>query len=86
LGSKSGGTPNLGSLNAGAIATYCQAALSSAKNLTPSAKSALKSYCTSLSHDSPAQIKAAEKTLCNQILKSIPAADRSFASAECSKL
>jgi hypothetical protein len=74
------------SLGTGQISTYCQAALAAAKTLTPSEKSALKTYCASLAHDNPAQLKAAEKTLCNQILQGIPAADRAFAKAECAKL
>jgi hypothetical protein len=82
----SGGSPSLGSLGAGQIATYCQAALTAAKNLTSSEKSELKAYCSSLAHDNPAQIKAAEKTLCKQLLKGITVADRAFASAECAKL
>ena len=76
---------NLGSLGT-AIAAYCQTALSAATNLSSTQKSQFKSFCSSLKNDNPTQLKAAEKTLCQEVLKSVPAAYRSIAKAECSKL
>jgi hypothetical protein len=61
--------------------------LANAKTLTSTERSQFQNYCASLKNDNPAQIKAAEKTLCTEIVKdSVPAADQSAAGAECSKL
>jgi hypothetical protein len=71
-----------------AIAAYCQNALAAAKTkLTASEKSQFTAYCASLANDSPAQIKAAEKKLCSEIvIDTVPAADRALASSVCAKL
>ena len=71
-----------------AVAAYCQSALAEAKSkLTASELSQFSSYCASLTNDSPTQIKAAEKKLCSEIvIDTVPAADRSLASAVCAKL
>lgn len=78
--------PNLGALSGKTIATYCQSALSAASKLSSAQKAQFKTYCAALAHDNPTQLKAAEKTLCLDILSSVPAAYRSIAKAECSKL
>ena len=80
-------TPPLGSGSA-AVAAYCKGALAAAKTrLTASEKTQFEGYCASLAHDNPAQIKAAEKTLCNEIVKdTVPAADRAIESTVCAKL
>jgi hypothetical protein len=77
---------NLGALNTAAVAAYCNTALSAATTLSSSDKAKFRAYCAALGHDNPTQLKAAEKTLCLQILGSVPAAYRSIAKAECSKL
>ncbi len=77
---------NLGALNTGAVAAYCNTALSAATNLSSGEKAKFRSYCAALTHDNPTQLKAAEKALCLQILNSVPAAYRSIARLECSKL
>jgi hypothetical protein len=71
-----------------AIAAYCQNALAAAgSKLTASEKSQYSAYCASLTNDRPAQIKAAEKKLCSEIvIDTVPAADRTIASAVCAKL
>jgi hypothetical protein len=79
-------TGNVGAVSSGAIAAECQTALAAATTLNSAEKSQFKSYCTSLGHDNPTQLKAAEKTLCKEIIKSVPTAYRSIAQAECSKL
>ena len=77
---------NLGALGTGAVAAYCNTALSAATNLNSGEKAKFRSYCAALAHDNPTQLKAAEKSLCLQILNAVPAAYRSIARAECSKL
>jgi hypothetical protein len=55
--------------------------------LTAAEKSQLKGYCASLSHANPSQLKSAEKTLCNDIIKdTVPAAEQALAKTECAKL
>jgi hypothetical protein len=80
-------TPSLGGAGA-AVAAYCSSALAAAKTrLSASETSQFESYCSSLANDSPTQIKAAEKTLCTEIIKdTVPAADRASVSAVCAKL
>ena len=80
-------TPPLGSGSA-AVAAYCKGALAAAKTrLTAGEKTQFEGYCASLAHDNPEQIKAAEKTLCNEIVKdTVPAADRAIESTVCAKL
>jgi hypothetical protein len=77
---------NLGALNTGAISAYCKTALSAATGLSATEKTQFNSYCAALSHDNPTQLRTAEKTLCEDILSSVPAAYRSIAKAECTKL
>ena len=77
----------LGALGAAAISGYCEQALAASKtHLSASQRSQFQSVCASLAHDNPAQIKAAAKTLCQQITKVVPAAEQAQASAECAKL
>jgi hypothetical protein len=75
-------------LGSAAIATYCETALAAAKtHLSSTELSQFEGYCASLAHDSPSQIKAAEKTLCTQIVKdTVPAADKALGTAECANL
>jgi hypothetical protein len=82
-----GPIPSPGSAGA-VVAAYCKSALAAAKTrISASERSQFEAYCASLTHDSPAQIKAAEKTLCNEIIKdSVPVADRTIASTVCAKL
>ena len=76
-----------GALGAAAISGYCEQALAASKtHLSASQRSQFQSVCASLAHDNPAQIKAAAKTLCQQITKVVPAAEQAQASAECAKL
>jgi hypothetical protein len=85
--SSSSSTPGAG-LGSGAIAAYCTAALNGAKNLSATEKSQFQSYCSSLANDNPSQIKAAEKTLCTEIVKDeAPSGEaQGIINAECSKL
>jgi hypothetical protein len=47
----------------------------------------LAGYCSALSKDNAAQLKAAEKMLCAAVIKdTVPAAERAAASSECAKL
>jgi hypothetical protein len=70
------------------VAAYCKSALAAAEtHLTASQAAQFKSYCASFAHDNPAQIKASEKSLCNEIIKdTVPAADRTLAGSVCAKL
>jgi hypothetical protein len=79
---------NGGSLGSGAaVAVYCQSLLGTAKGLSSTEKSQFKSYCASLAHDNPTQIKGAEKTLCDDVIKdTVPASEQSLAKSECAKL
>jgi len=78
---------NLGSLGTGAVAAYCQSALGAAKGLSSTERSQFTSYCASLAHDTPAQLKSAERTLCDDIIKdTVPASEQSLAKTECAKL
>jgi hypothetical protein len=79
---------NAGSLGSGAaVAVYCQSLLGAAKGLSSTEKSQYKSYCASLAHDTPTQLKGAEKTLCDAVVKdTLPASEQSLAKAECAKL
>jgi len=85
---KTTSTPSgLGALGAAAISGYCESALAAAKtHLSASQRSQFQSVCASLAHDNPAQIKAAAKTLCQQITSVVPAAEQAQAAAECAKL
>lgn len=69
-----------------AIAADCERALAIATSVTAAEKSQLKAYCAAFVHDTPAQIKATEKTLCGEITKFVPAADRALAETECKNL
>lgn len=82
-----GAIPPAGSAGA-AVAAYCKSALAAAEtHLTASQAAQFKSYCASFAHDNPAQIKASEKSLCNEIIKdTVPAADRTLAGSVCAKL
>jgi len=81
-------TPAIPSGGGAAVAAYCSSALANAKGrLTASEVTQFQAYCGSLANDNPTQIKAAEKTLCTEIVKdTVPAADRTIASAVCAKL
>ena len=76
-----------GALGGGVMAAYCNTALAAAKTLTATEKSQFQSYCAGLANDNPTQIKAAEKTLCTEIIKeTVPAAQQAAAGTACSKL
>ena len=85
---KTTSTPTgLGALGAAAISGYCESALAASKtHLSASQRSQFQSVCAQLAHDNPTQIKAAAKTLCQQITKVVPAAEQALAAAECAKL
>jgi hypothetical protein len=79
---------NPGSPGSGAaVAVYCQSLLGAAKGLSSTEKGQFKSYCASLAHDNPTQIKGAEKNLCDEVIKdTVPASEQSLAKSECAKL
>jgi hypothetical protein len=79
--------PPQGSAGA-AVAAFCESALPAVKaHLTSSQVSEFKEYCTALSHENATQVKASVKQLCAEILKaSLPASERSLATAECARL
>jgi hypothetical protein len=87
ISNATGALPPAGSAGS-AVAAYCKSALAAAEtHLSASQTAQFKSYCASFANDNPAQIKASEKTLCNQIIKdTVPAADRTLAGAVCAKL
>jgi hypothetical protein len=85
--SSTGTVPNIPAGEGGAVAAYCSTALTAAKNLTAAEKTQFQNYCAAFKNDNPTQIKAAEKTLCIEIIKDeVPSGEQSAAEAECSKL
>lgn len=84
--SSKGATGGAGALNSAAVAQYCEGALATATGVSSTERNELKAYCSALAHDTPAQLKAAEKTLCEQILQYAPSSEQAIVKAECSKL
>ena len=85
---KGGGLANLGALGSpAAAAAICQSSLASSLHLTGDQKDQLQGYCKAIATAKPGELKAAEKRLCEAVIKDVvPASEQAAASAACKKL